>query len=120
MPWQFMDIPATPKTWMSGLKYLKKTPSAFSRPWSNSDCVLDGLKTGDFLEPEQIIQLGYPPVRIDLLTSLAGVDFPSCHKGRLEVDLDGLNVDFIGLDDLKKNKQAAGRLQDLADLESLS
>ena len=81
---------------------------------------LENLKAEDFLQPDQIIQLGFPPVRIDLLTSLTGLDFPSCHNRRIEVDLEGLKVDFIGLEDLKKSKLAAGRLQDLADLESLS
>ena len=80
----------------------------------------ENLKAEDFLQLDQIIQLGYPPVRIDLLTSLTGLDFPSCHESRLAVDIEGLKVDFIGLDDLKLNKKAAGRLQDLADLESLS
>jgi predicted nucleotidyltransferase len=81
--------------------------------------LLENLKVEDFLQLDQVIQLGFPPVRIDLLTSLTGLEFPLCHENRLEVDLDGLKVDFIGLEDLKKSKQAAGRLQDLADLERL-
>lgn len=78
-----------------------------------------GLKPDDFLVPDQIIQLGYPPARIDLLTTLAGVDFESCYVSRVEVVLDGVRVSFIDLDNLRKNKKAAGRLQDLADLENL-
>jgi predicted nucleotidyltransferase len=78
-----------------------------------------GLQASDFLVPDQIIQLGYPPNRIDVLTSLPGVEFASCYPSRLEVDVEGVRVNFIDLDNLKRNKQAAGRHQDLADLENL-
>ncbi len=78
-----------------------------------------GLQAADFLVPDQIIQLGYPPSRIDLLTTAPGVDFESCYASRVEVVIDETQVNFIGLDHLKKSKQAAGRLQDLADLENL-
>jgi predicted nucleotidyltransferase len=77
------------------------------------------LTEGDFLVPNQIIQLGYPPNRIDLLTSLSGVNFAACYPARVEVDIDGVAVPFIDLENLRKNKQAAGRTQDLADLENL-
>ncbi len=79
-----------------------------------------GLKPDDFLTPDQIIQLGYPPARIDLLTTLAGVEFETCYASRVEVVLDGVPVSFIDLENLKKNKQAVGRLQDLADLKHLT
>lgn len=79
-----------------------------------------GLKAEDFLTPDQIIQLGYPPNRIDLLTGIDGVDFENCYPLRLEVDIDNVVVNFIDLDNLRKNKKASGRLQDLADLENLS
>jgi len=79
-----------------------------------------GLQAGDFLVPDQIIQLGYPPNRIDLVTTPSGVDFESCYASRVEVAIDEVTVNFIDLDNLKKNKQAAGRLQDLADLENLT
>jgi hypothetical protein len=57
--------------------------------------------------------------RIFLLTTLPGVDFASCYASRIEVAVDGLRVNFIDLENLKKNKQASGRHQDLADLENL-
>lgn len=79
-----------------------------------------GLQTQDFLTPDQIIQLGYPPNRIDLLTNIDGVVFEDCYPLRLEVFIDDVVVTFIDLDNLKKNKKASGRLQDLADLENLS
>jgi hypothetical protein len=78
-----------------------------------------GLQTSDFLVPNQIIQLGLPPNRIDLMGTLPGVEFPTCYAARLQVELDGVLVDFIDLENLKKNKRASGRLQDLADLEGL-
>ena len=77
------------------------------------------LRPDDFLLPDQIIQLGYPPERIDLLTTLPGVVFEECYANRVEVDVDGVALTFIDLENLKKNKRASGRLQDLADLENL-
>jgi hypothetical protein len=79
-----------------------------------------GLQSQDFLTPNQIIQLGYPPHRIDLLTNIDGVDFANCYPSRLEIIIDDVVVNFIDLDNLRKNKQASGRLQDLADLENLT
>ncbi len=77
------------------------------------------LTAEDFLEPEQIIQLGYPPNRIDLITSPPGVDFGRSYAARVVVTIDDVPVYFIDLENLKKTKRAAGRLQDLADLENL-
>lgn len=78
-----------------------------------------GLQAADFLVPDQIIQLGYPPNRIDLITTPPGVDFETCYASRVEQVIDGVTVNFIDLDNLKKSKRASGRLQDLADLENL-
>ena len=77
------------------------------------------LRAEDFLVPDQIIQLGYPPNRIDLLVSLLGVDFETCYAVKVEAVMDGVPVNFIDIENLKKNKRATGRLQDRADLESL-
>jgi hypothetical protein len=79
-----------------------------------------GLNAEDFQTPDQVIQLGYPPNRIDLITTPDGIDFPTCYRAKIEVKINEINVNFIDLDNLKKNKQASGRLQDLADLENLS
>lgn len=78
------------------------------------------LRVEDFLVPDQIIQLGYPPNRIDLLVSLLGVDFETCYAAKVRTVMDGVVVNFIDLENLKKNKRATGRLQDRADLESLT
>lgn len=78
-----------------------------------------GLQAEDFLVPDQIIQPGYPPNRIGILTSLEGVEFTSRYATRVDVPIDNLTVHFIDLENLKKNKRAVGRYQDLADLEHL-
>ena len=78
-----------------------------------------GLKEADFLEADQIIQLGYPPSRIDILTTLSGVEFSECYSSRVIVEMDGVSVNFIDLENLIRNKKAVGRHQDLADVENL-
>lgn len=78
-----------------------------------------GLTTEDFLVPDQIIQLGYPPARIDLITTLPGVEFADCYASRLEIQVENTTVNFIDLENLKRNKRASGRPQDIADLANL-
>jgi hypothetical protein len=78
-----------------------------------------GLTKEDFLQKGQVIQLGFPPNRIDLINSPSGVDFTECYSSRIEIEFDGLKISVIDLESLKKNKKASGRLQDLADLEKL-
>ena len=73
-----------------------------------------------FLEPGKVIRMGLPPVRLEILTTISGVEFADCYGRRHEAELDGIPVHFIRLEDLKRNKQASGRLKDQLDLESLS
>jgi hypothetical protein len=77
------------------------------------------LTVEDFLAPDRVVQLGYPPLRIDLLTSIDGVEFAAAYERREEVELDGVRVPFISLQDLRRNKLASGRPQELADLDAL-
>ena len=77
------------------------------------------LTVDDFLDPEQVIQLGYPPNRIDILTDLKGLNFKECYPSKVEVTVEDTTINFIDLENLKKNKKATGRHQDLADLENL-
>lgn len=77
------------------------------------------LAIEDFMTPENIIQLGYEPYRIDLLVDVEGVEFKDCYERRTEGDLDGMVVKFLSLQDLIIAKTKAGRLQDLADAEQL-
>jgi hypothetical protein len=78
-----------------------------------------GLTVQDFQAPDQIIQLGYPPSRIDLITTPDGIDFQTCYQSKNDIMVNDIWVSFIDLENLKKNKLASGRLQDLADLEKL-
>jgi hypothetical protein len=77
------------------------------------------VKASDFTAPDQMLQLGYPPGRIDILTTLPGVEFSECYPAHTTVEMDGVSINFIDLENLKKNKKATGRYQDLADLENL-
>ena len=78
-----------------------------------------GLGAGDF-DADTVVQLGQPPRRIDLLTAIDGVEFEACFARREQVELAGVRLNIIGLEDFKANKRAAGRLKDLADMESLT
>jgi len=77
------------------------------------------LKQDDFLSPGYVVQLGQPPGRIDLLTSVTGLEFEQCYASRVTIEIQGATIDFIDLESFKKNKKAVGRHQDLADLENL-
>ena len=78
-----------------------------------------GVESTTFLEPRKVIRMGVPPVRLEILTSISGVEFAECYGRRIETDWDGVTVPLIDLPDLKRNKQATGRLKDLLDLEQL-
>ena len=73
----------------------------------------------DFTREDSVVQLGYPPHRIDLLTSISGVTFEDAWSRRLNVEIEGEVVGFIGREDLITNKRAVGRPQDLADVARL-
>ena len=72
-----------------------------------------------FLEEHRIIRMGYAPLRIEIMMSISGVEFETCYTARQVDVLDGVEVSIIGLDCLKRNKQASGRHKDLDDLEHL-
>lgn len=78
-----------------------------------------GISIELFLEPEKVVRMGVPPLRIDLLTSVDGVEFEECFRRRVVDEIDGVQVNFISLEDLKINKRAAARHRDLNDLENL-
>ena len=77
------------------------------------------LNTQMFLEPQRVFQIGVPPLRIDLLTSITGVEFESCFQNSSVIDCDGTPIRLISLADLRENKAASGRSKDQADLEYL-
>jgi hypothetical protein len=78
-----------------------------------------GLSAEDFLQPNSIIQLGYPPYRVDILTSIEGVEFDFAWSRRIELQLENGVLPVIGREDLVTNKRAAGRPQDIADVARL-
>ena len=78
-----------------------------------------GIKAADFLEPGIVVQLGRPPNRIDLLTSIDGVNFDQAWAGKDVAKLDDVPVPVIGKAELILNKRATARTQDLADLEKI-
>ena len=66
-----------------------------------------------------IVRLGFPPTRIELVTGISGVEFSDCYKNRKEISIDGVRAKFISRRDLIKNKIASGRHKDLADVDAL-
>jgi hypothetical protein len=80
---------------------------------------LVGLKAEDFETPDKVIQLGVPPVRVDIVTSITGVSWEEAFSGRVEGKYGDIPVYYIGRQQFISNKQALGRKKDLADLEAL-
>ncbi|MEE9403576.1 MAG: nucleotidyl transferase AbiEii/AbiGii toxin family protein [Algisphaera sp.] len=77
------------------------------------------IQASDLQTPDQIIQLGYPPVRIDLLTSISGVTWDTVWASHDAGTYGDLPIPYIGRDQLIANKRASGRAKDQADLEAL-
>jgi predicted nucleotidyltransferase len=72
-----------------------------------------------FLKEKQIVRMGVPPVKLEITTSISGVEFDECYKERVTDTMDGIRVNLISLKHLKVNKKASGRYKDLNDLENL-
>jgi hypothetical protein len=77
------------------------------------------LSTELFLIEKQIVRMGIPPVKLEITTSISGVEFEECYEDRVSDTLDGVEVNLISLKHLKINKKASGRYKDLNDLENL-
>ncbi|MFN0202369.1 MAG: hypothetical protein ACKVTZ_12660 [Bacteroidia bacterium] len=77
------------------------------------------LTAADFLNENLIFQLGYEPNRIDILTSVSGLDFRTCFEKAIRANIEDLEVLFIDVESLKINKRASGRAKDLGDIENL-
>ena len=78
-----------------------------------------GLKAEDFEVSDKVIQLGIPPVRVDIVTSLTGVSWEGAFSGRVEGKYGDIHVYYIGRQQFISNKRALKRKKDLADLEAL-
>jgi len=95
----------------------------------NIDKIINALVSFGFLESQldreifrkkdQVIRMGVPPLRIELLTGISGVDFIDCYEKRGIEKIDGIEISILDIVNLKKNKKASGRLKDLLDLENL-
>lgn len=79
-----------------------------------------GLTADDFLQPDIIVQLGYPPNRIDLLASISGVAFADAWEQRISDEVDGVPMIFVDKATLLANKRSSARPKDLADVAFLS
>jgi len=77
------------------------------------------LQDGLFMQEKSIVRMGMPPMRIEIITSISGVDFEECFASKVLDKLDGVEVSVIDLEHLKINKKASGRYKDLDDLEHL-
>lgn len=77
------------------------------------------LQAEDFMKEDMIIQIGYEPNRIDILTSVTGISFEDCYSQKVRAEFDDITVDFIDIRNLKINKAASGRGKDIGDLENL-
>jgi hypothetical protein len=78
-----------------------------------------GIAEADFHRPEIVVQLGLPPYRIDVLTSVSGLTFDLAWADRIEAVVEDVRSPVLGLDSFVRNKRASGRKKDLADLEAL-
>jgi hypothetical protein len=78
-----------------------------------------GVTREDFGRPGRVVQVGLPPRRIDILTSISGVPFDEAWSGRVTHEVAGLRIPFLGREALIRNKRACGRAKDRADLEAL-
>ncbi|QQR60059.1 MAG: hypothetical protein IPG59_11430 [Candidatus Melainabacteria bacterium] len=79
----------------------------------------DNVNEAMFRKDNNIVRMGLPPFRIEIMTSVSGVSFTECYERRNDLELEGLTINIIGLEDLKKNKLASARHKDLNDLEYL-
>jgi hypothetical protein len=72
-----------------------------------------------FLKKPNLIRMGVPPMRIEILNEISGVEFGSCYLNRVVDRIGDVEVDIISASDLKQNKKASGRFKDLDDLQNL-
>jgi hypothetical protein len=102
--------------------WVRPTPENAARVWAALErfgAPLHELEPGDLHAPEIVFQIGLPPNRIDLLTSISGVGFEEAWRNRVTVTVAGLDVPTIGRADFIRNKKAVGRPRDLADVAEL-
>ena len=102
--------------------WIQPTPENASRVWkalAEFGAPMDQIDPDELTRPEMVFQLGVSPNRIDLLTSVTGLEFGGAWARRSTVDLQSLRVPVLGREDLIRNKRAVGRPRDLADVAEL-
>jgi hypothetical protein len=80
---------------------------------------LSSMPVEDFVKPDNIYRMGRPPNRIDIMTSITGVDFDAAWSNRLEADVEGVKVFVLSARDQVTNKRASGRPKDSIDADWL-
>lgn len=111
-------------------RYTKDLDIWVDRSTQNAQALFDALarfgaplrdiQSADFCEPDVFYQLGVDPVRVDVMTSVPGLDFEDAWSRRIEVDFDGELGYVLGAEDLRIAKNASGRKRDRADRTRLS
>ena len=111
------------------VRYTKNLDVWFRGTEANAERLISALRefgfrdlqasVAEFCKPRAMLVLGAEPNAIELINFADGVDFDACFANRIVVPLGDVAVSVIGLDDLRRNKRAVGRLQDLADIEHL-
>jgi hypothetical protein len=102
--------------------WVESTPENATRTYAalrQFGAPLHDLAPDDLTRPGTVFQVGLPPLRIDVLTQLTGLEFAPAFARRIEADFEGVRVPVIGREDFLANKRATGRAQDLADAERL-
>jgi predicted nucleotidyltransferase len=102
--------------------WIRSSPDNAKRAWcalANFGAPLSGLQEADLAVQGAVFQIGVAPSRIDILTSIDGVEFSDAWNDRIEVEVEGIRVNVIGRSHLIANKKAVGRPQDLADVARL-
>lgn len=122
---EFIVVGAHALAWHGLPRYTKDIDFFVHTSQENASALLDalesfgfaslGLGVDDLQTPDQVIQLGREPNRIDLLTGLSGVGWNECWNTSVAGEMDGIPVRFLGRDAYIKNKLASGRPQDIAD-----
>jgi hypothetical protein len=102
--------------------WVRPTPNNAARVWAalrRFGAPLSRVTVADFHTPDTVYQIGLPPQRVDILTSVSGLDFDAAWAERLPIDVEHLPVAVIGLRHLYQNKLATGREKDLLDAKIL-
>lgn len=102
--------------------WVRATADNAARVWRALEAFgapLGELAADDFARPETVVQFGVPPNRIDILTTLSGLEFEAAWKRRVRVRVVTLDVPVLSREDFIANKRAVGRPKDLSDIALL-